>query len=94
MGAMDADPRTARRRRRHWLILALGTLVPIGLALILFARTPAGSAFLNVAEYRLRLTWWSLIGGPEYDPARTGGLSGVIPSLKGMSNDLRIGTKI
>ena len=80
---MDADPRSARRRRRRWLVLALGALALIGLSLFLFARTPAGGALQNVAEYRLRLAWWSLVGGPEYDPARTGGLSGVIHDADG-----------
>jgi hypothetical protein len=78
---MDADPRPTRRRR--WLVFALGALALMGLALILFARTPAGSALLNVTEYRLRLAWWSLVGGPEYDPARTGGLSGAITDSGG-----------
>jgi dipeptidyl aminopeptidase/acylaminoacyl peptidase len=36
-----------------------------------------------VAEYRLRLAWWSLVGGPEYDPAHSGGLSGVIRDADG-----------
>jgi hypothetical protein len=78
MGTMNITPTPVRHGRRRWLIIALGVLGVLGLALILFAHTPKGSVLLNVAEYRLRLAWWSLIGGPEYDPARTGGLSGVI----------------
>jgi len=78
---MDTIPKPTRRR--CWLLIALGTLALIGLALILFAHTSPGGALLNVAEYRLRLAWWSLSGGPEYDPARTGGLSGVIHAADG-----------
>ena len=81
---MNTTPRSARRRRGRWLIIALGALALMGLALlILFAQTPQGDTLLNVAEYRLRIAWWSLIGGPEYDPARTGSLSGVIHASDG-----------
>ena len=55
----------------------------IGLALVLFARTSQGRALLNVAEYRLRFAWWSLVSEPEYDPSLTGGLSGVIRGVDG-----------
>jgi len=81
---MDTHPRPSRHTCRRRLVIALGALMLMGLALlILFARIPQGDAFLNVAEYRLRLAWWSLVGGPQYDPARTGGLSGAIYATDG-----------
>ena len=70
-------------RRRLWLGLAIGGLMLMALGLFVAGRSQAGSAFLNVAEYRLRVVWWSLAGEPTYDPARTGGLSGVIQDQDG-----------
>ena len=75
-------PTIPRSARAGWLTVVLMTAL-ILLALVVFARTPQGGALLNVAEYRVRLGWWSLVGGPEYDPARTGGLSGVIRDTRG-----------
>jgi hypothetical protein len=80
---MDTKPRPTRPRRRIPLIATVSVLLLGCLALILVARTREGSALLNVAEYRLRVVWWSLVGGPEYDPAQTGGLSGVIRDSDG-----------
>jgi len=72
-----------KSKRCRWLLIALGTVVLIGLALVLLTHTSPGGALLNVAGYRLRLAWWSLSGGPEYDPSQTGGLSGVIRNTDG-----------
>jgi dipeptidyl aminopeptidase/acylaminoacyl peptidase len=77
---MDTDnkskPTCSKRCLR--LIAALSALLMICLGLVLISRTPKGGALLNVAEYRLRVAWWSLVGGPKYDPDQTGGLSGVV----------------
>lgn len=81
---MDTNSRPARRRCHRWLIFTLTVLALLGLVLLIrFAHTPKGSALLNVAEYRLRIAWWSLIGRPEYDLARTGSLSGVVRASDG-----------
>lgn len=80
---MEANPKPTRPRRRRWLIIISSALALVCLALVLAARTREGRALLNVAEYRLRVAWWSLVGGPGYDPARTGGLSGVMRDADG-----------
>lgn len=69
-----------RRRWRRILLVVVSVLV---LGLILAARTPQGTALLNIADYRLRVVWWSLTGGPSYDPDRTGSLSGTIQDETG-----------
>jgi hypothetical protein len=80
---MDTNPRSARPRRRLRLIGGLSALLLICLALVLASRTQQGRAFRNVAEYRLRVIWWSLVGGPEYDPTQTGSLAGVVRDTDG-----------
>ncbi|UCC89896.1 MAG: carboxypeptidase regulatory-like domain-containing protein [Anaerolineales bacterium] len=80
---MDTNSRPNRRKHRSWLIAAPGALLLVCLALGLALRTEEGSAFMNVAEYRLRVAWWSLVGKPEYDPDQTGSLSGVIRNAEG-----------
>lgn len=64
-----------RRRWRPILLVSASILV---LGLLFAARTPQGAALMNIVDYRLRLVWWSLTGGPTYDPSRTGSLSGTI----------------
>ncbi len=80
---MDDKPGPTRRTRRLRPGLVLGGLLLACLALALLTRTPEGRALWNVAEYRLRLAWWSLAAGPEYDPTRTGGLSGWVRDTDG-----------
>jgi hypothetical protein len=80
---MDTNPRSARPRRRLRLIGGLSALLLICLTLALVSRTQQGRAFRNVAEYRLRVIWWSLVGGPEYDPTQTGSLAGVVQDTDG-----------
>lgn len=82
--AMDTTPRPACRSRGRRLLVALSVLALTALALlILLVRTPQGDAFLSVAEYRLRIAWWSVMGRPEYDLARTGSLAGVVRASDG-----------
>jgi hypothetical protein len=80
---MDINPKSTRARRRLRLIAALIALLLVCLTLALVSRTREGSAFWNVAEYRLRVVWWSLLGPPEYDPTQTGSLSGAIRDARG-----------
>jgi len=80
---MNTSPESTRPRRRFRLIAALSALLLVCLVLVMVSRTPEGRTFWNVAGYRLRVIRWSLVGGPEYDPARTGGLSGVIRDTHG-----------
>jgi hypothetical protein len=80
---MDDKPGPTHRTRRLRPGLVLGGLLLACLALALAARTRQGRALWNVAEYRLRLVWWSLTAGPEYDPTRTGGLSGLVRDTDG-----------
>ncbi len=64
--------------RRRWRRILLVIVLVLAVGLLVAARTPQGTALLNIADYRLRLVWWSLTGGPQFDPARTGSLSGTI----------------
>lgn len=82
-GVMDRQQRGPQRKRRLWLLLALVALLALGLTGAVLWRTPQGQAFRNVAEYRLRAWWWSRVGQPTYDPARTGGLSGLVQDTSG-----------
>lgn len=64
--------------RRRWRLILLTIVSALALGLLVAARTPQGTAVVNIVDYRLRLAWWSLTGGPHYDPSRTGSLSGTI----------------
>jgi hypothetical protein len=72
----NSKPKCSKRCLR--LIAVLSAFLLVCLGLILVSRTPKGNALLNVAEYRLRVVWWSVVGGPEYDPGQSGGLSGAV----------------
>jgi dipeptidyl aminopeptidase/acylaminoacyl peptidase len=79
---MDNNPQATRSRHHLRLAAALSTLLLVGLTLALISRTREGNAMWNVAEYRLRVMWWSLTGQPGFDPSQTGSLSGVIRNTR------------
>ncbi len=70
-------------KRRLFVHLGFGLLCLIVIAALWAVRTPAGAALFNVIEYRVRAWWWSVMGQPSYDPARTGSLAGVIRTEAG-----------
>ncbi len=77
-----AAPRPRSRRRVVAPILLVITALAC-LAGAVASRTPAGQAALNVTDYKLRSAWWSLVGKPQFDPARTGSIVGVIQDVDG-----------
>lgn len=69
--------------RRRWRLILLVIVSALALGLLVAARTPQGTALVNIVDYRLRLVWWSLTGGPTYDPSRTGSLAGTVRDAAG-----------
>ncbi len=69
--------------RRRWRLILLVIVSVLALGLLVAVRTPQGTALVNIIDYRLRLVWWSLTGGPTYDPSRTGSLAGTVRDAAG-----------